>query len=135
MMSRPPKNNNGRVQDGSAAVVTGNGLARVMILLGLVSLWINFRYYNRLPETEYYSSSSEDETLELLEAESTEGGKPKKVKKTFDGAFSGGQLIKKVLINLDVVTITPSQTLLIWFFNFRTVMNVEKLELSAWNRN
>lgn len=79
-------------------MVTGKNLVRFMVLVGLASAWINFRYhfYHISPfginmDVEFGSLDTNSNSME----ERTTNGKPKKVKKTFDGEFTGGQMIKK----------------------------------------
>lgn len=77
-----------------------------MILVGLASFWINVRYqvYGISPfggpvNQEFSASDSASEDAAMKEVAAPElvgqGGKKKKVKKTFDGELTGGQLIKK----------------------------------------
>jgi len=77
-------------------------LARAMILLGLASFYMNVKYYVNMPHTDApYGSNdqaegfSETVDLDMQPLKGENGNVNKKGKKTFDGAFSGGQFVKK----------------------------------------
>ncbi|CAB9523102.1 expressed unknown protein [Seminavis robusta] len=118
--SRTRSNNSG----SNGNVATGKNLVRAMLLLGVASLAINFRYYSKIrgaivgPSDESFDSSDSSSTViggggssliskgmgmsvlsssvRKSENADTKGHrKGKKPKKTFDGELAGGQLIKK----------------------------------------
>lgn len=94
-------------------MVTGRTLLWAMMALGMASAVVNFLYYSSLSSMEVYSESGDEASLhfhKVLQAdeqlhdlshddqeEHPSGRKPnkKKERKTFDGDFTGGQLIKK----------------------------------------
>lgn len=110
--SRTPPNSSraSKFNDGNTNVVTGKNLVRAMVFVGLASAWVNIRYhvYHISPlgipldgagSTSTSTSTSIEESiiqpLETTKNDAPGTTKKKKVKKTLDAEFAGGQLVKK----------------------------------------